>query len=88
MDGNIRGYWECSRILLGQANPGMDHDGPYPFAFWSVISEVQKARSGGCTTRPGGIIDEERFEDVDGPRKFPDYPDEVLANPIAGRKGA
>ena len=85
MNADIHGSWECSRILLGEASPSMDHDGPYPFAFWSIISESQRVRSGGATTRPGGLIDEERFEHVDGRRELSDYPRELMANPRAGK---
>jgi hypothetical protein len=38
-----------------------------PFVFWSVVSELQRSRSGGRTTRPGGRIDEERL--TDAPRR-------------------
>lgn len=84
-DMNLRGYWECSAILLGEATPSMDHDGPYPFMFWSILSEEQKARTGGATTRPGGPIDAERLQDAPGERDVQNagYPDALLANPKA-----
>lgn len=65
---DVRGAWECSAILLGDAAPSLDHDGPRPFMFWSVLSEDQRARTGGLTTRPGGPIDHDRMEQVDGDR--------------------
>lgn len=45
-------WWDCSAILLGEAAPGSTHSDGMPFAFWSVLSEEQKARTGGATTRP------------------------------------
>lgn len=46
-----QGRWDCSAILTGQAVHGSEHDGPLPFAFYSVKSEHQPS-AGGATTRP------------------------------------
>ena len=45
-------YWDCSAILKGTADPAKTHSAQLPFAFYSIISEDQKSRSGGMTTRP------------------------------------
>jgi hypothetical protein len=47
----FRGFWDCSAILLGTANPSVKHEGQLPFAFYSVKSENQPS-AGGATTRP------------------------------------
>jgi hypothetical protein len=56
---NIGGFgsWDCADILLGRAKPighpeSKGHDGAFPFAFYNILSENQKARTGGLTTRP------------------------------------
>lgn len=42
-------HWDCSGWLLGKHN---EQHAQYPFAFYSIISELQKERAGGKTTRP------------------------------------
>lgn len=51
----IHGYWDCSAILLGIADKNVKHEAQLPFAFYSVLSEEQIARTGGATTRPSGV---------------------------------
>lgn len=53
------GAWDCSDILTGRAvkqgEPGAKrHDGPAPFAFYKVLSELQPSAAL-RTTRPGGV---------------------------------
>lgn len=62
-DGDPAGYWDCSAILTGTADPGVRHEGQLPFVFWEIKSEWQPSQ-GGATTRPGGAIDRERLEKV------------------------
>ena len=52
----MRGSWNCSAILKGEALPASDpasvmHTGEKPFSFWKVKSEGQ-ASTRGATTRP------------------------------------
>lgn len=86
LDGNLRGCWECSAVLLGEATPSLDHDGPRPFTFWEVKSEHESGDDS-TTTRPGGKIDRERTRQVDEERNVDTagYPPELLANPEARR---
>lgn len=44
--------WECSAILLGIADPKIEHSGPMPFAFWEVKSENQPSAYGRTTREP------------------------------------
>lgn len=85
MNHDVRGAWECSAILLGDAQPSLDHDGPRPFMFWEVRSESGDDTAN--TTRPGGKIDSERLTSVHDERDLGivGYPPELLANPIARR---
>lgn len=47
----IPSYWDCSGILLGTADPNVQHTARLPFVFYKVKSENQpSARS--ATTRP------------------------------------
>jgi hypothetical protein len=47
----MHGRWDCSAILKGDAARGTTHDGPFPFAFYSIKSEGQPSAQG-ATTRP------------------------------------
>lgn len=49
--GPLSGYWDCSGILLGTADPAVRHTDKLPFAFYEVKSEGQ-ASANGATTRP------------------------------------
>ncbi len=44
------GAWDCSAILLGTADPNVEHTDKLPFAFYEVKSEVQPSAQG-LTTR-------------------------------------
>jgi hypothetical protein len=56
LGGNTRGpfkmpsQWECSAILLGEADKNLIHNAPHPFAFYEAKSEDQPS-AGGMTTR-------------------------------------
>lgn len=52
-DGDVRGGWFCSKLLLegSVADSANEHDGPFPFAFYSIKSEGQPSANG-ATTRP------------------------------------
>lgn len=43
--------WECSRVLLGEAQQESGHIEPLPFAFYEIKSEGQPSAQG-ATTRP------------------------------------
>lgn len=45
------GYWDCSAILLGTADPAVKHEAQLPFAFYEIKSEDQPSARG-ATTRP------------------------------------
>lgn len=52
----VHGSWICSDILLGRAIPKTEegskqHDGNFPFAFYSIKSENENSAEG-YTTRP------------------------------------
>lgn len=47
----IHGYWDCSGILLGTADPSVQHSDIYPFTFYEIKSERQPSAEG-LTTRP------------------------------------
>lgn len=49
--GPLSGYWDCSAILLGVADPSVQHTGKFPFAFYEIKSEKQASASG-ASTRP------------------------------------
>lgn len=49
--GGLSGYWDCSAILLGTANPSVKHEDQLPFAFYEIKSENQPSAHG-ATTRP------------------------------------
>ncbi len=49
-DNDIHGSWICSAVLLGTADPTVQHD-RYPFAFYSIKGESQVTQ-GYQTTRP------------------------------------
>lgn len=46
-------YWDCSGILLGTADPTVQHTAELPFVFYEIKSEYQPSARG-ATTRPGG----------------------------------
>lgn len=45
------GYWDCSGILLGTADPKLTHTAKLPFIFYEIVSEDQPSARG-YTTRP------------------------------------
>lgn len=45
------GYWDCSGILLGTADPSLTHTAKLPFIFYEIVSEDQPSAKG-WTTRP------------------------------------
>lgn len=49
----ITGYWDCSAILLGTADPASRtvHTAQLPFAFYEIKGENQPSAQG-ATTRP------------------------------------
>jgi hypothetical protein len=48
---NIQGNWDCSKILLGTADPSITHSAQLPFLFYEITSENQPSANGN-TTRP------------------------------------
>lgn len=44
-------YWDCSAILLGTADPNVQHTARLPFTFYEIKSEGQPSANG-ATTRP------------------------------------
>lgn len=50
-NGPLSGYWDCSAIILGTADKGVQHSARLPFAFYSIKSEGQPSANG-ATTRP------------------------------------
>ncbi len=44
-------YWDCSAILLGTADKGVQHTDKLPFAFYEIKAEGQPSAQG-ATTRP------------------------------------
>lgn len=48
------GYWDCSAILLGTADKGVQHTAQLPFAFYEILSECQPSARG-ATTRPDAL---------------------------------
>lgn len=49
-DAGISCYWDCSAVLMGMVQPGIEHP-TYAFAFYGVKSELQPSAYG-ATTRP------------------------------------
>jgi len=47
----IASYWDCSAIILGTADPDVQHTAQLPFAFYEIKSENQPSANG-ATTRP------------------------------------
>lgn len=47
----IGGFWDCSGILLGTADPDVMHSDIYPFTFYEIKNEKQPSAEG-LTTRP------------------------------------
>ncbi len=50
--GPLSGYWDCSAILLGNADQTKKHTGKLPFAFYEVKSEDQPSARGATTRTP------------------------------------
>lgn len=44
-------YWDCSAILLGEADKTVQHTAKLPFAFYELKSDNQPSANG-ATTRP------------------------------------
>lgn len=44
-------WWDCSGIILGTADPNVQHTAKLPFRFYEVKSEEQPSANG-ATTRP------------------------------------
>lgn len=51
----FKGYWECSKILLGTASTEVKHSPQLPFMFYEIKSENQPS-AGGYTTRPSSMV--------------------------------
>ncbi len=49
--GPLSGYWDCSAILLGEANKDVQHTGQLPFAFHEILSEQQPSAMGATTRK-------------------------------------
>jgi hypothetical protein len=47
--GPLSGAWDCSKILLGTADPTVMHTGKLPFAFYKIKSEGQPSANGATT---------------------------------------
>lgn len=47
----FKGYWDCSGILLGDADPTVQHTAKLPFVFYEIKGENQPSAQG-ATTRP------------------------------------
>lgn len=45
------GYWDCSEILMGHADPDQTHTAKLPFTFWEVKSELQPSAYGATTRK-------------------------------------
>lgn len=46
---NPHHYWDCSAILKGIADPGVQHIGKLPFALYEIKSEGQPSANGATT---------------------------------------
>lgn len=51
----VEGYWDCSKILLGTADPETQHTAQLPFAFYEIKSENQPSARGASTRPQKGI---------------------------------
>lgn len=40
--GHLNGYWDCSGILLGTADRGVQHSDIYPFTFYEIKPESKE----------------------------------------------
>lgn len=40
-DTTVHGYWDCSGILTGRADPNVPHTDKLPFAFYSIKAESE-----------------------------------------------
>ena len=47
----VHGAWDCSAILMGNADQAVKHTDVLPFTFWEIKSEDQPSARG-ATTRP------------------------------------
>lgn len=45
----IHGYWDCSAILLGDAETNVQHTGKLPFMFYEIKGENQPSANGATT---------------------------------------
>lgn len=43
------GYWDCSAIMAGTADPEVTHTAKLPFAFYEIKSEDQPSARGAST---------------------------------------
>ena len=48
----IHGHWDCSAILLGEADVRVQHTGQLPFVFYEIKSEEQPSANGSTTRKP------------------------------------
>lgn len=47
----MHGYWDCSAIWKGCADPDVKHESQLPFAFYEIKSEDQPSAHGATTRR-------------------------------------
>lgn len=47
----VRGNWDCSAILLGEADINVQHEAPLPFAFYEIKSEQQPSANKATTRK-------------------------------------
>lgn len=50
--GVRNGRWNCSAILLGEADVKTEHEAALPFAFYEIKSENQPSANGATTRTP------------------------------------
>jgi hypothetical protein len=78
--GPLSGHWDCSAILLGTADPAVQHTDQLPFAFYEIKTEGQPSACGATTRVPSdlharavaaiqGIAADEPGEESSGPTK-------------------
>ena len=48
---SFHGSWECSAILMGEADRRVIHESPLPFAFYEIKSENQPSADGATTRK-------------------------------------
>lgn len=49
--GPLSGHWDCSAIMLGDADKTKTHTARLPFAFYEVLSEQQPSANGATTRK-------------------------------------